>query len=866
MYNNLTMKNSSVLSLLLVACGAKALELSYPVVERRTMELFTIDNLEDYKLTYSDDAHPKRIEPFTLDLFETDGDLDEDSIALIEQKIAEYLKAVVQEAFPDHAVASVNCDILAQEMITKAVARTRRHLQTDTGSRITNDVTITFEDEPSPVLADVRKVIYAALGDLSSLLSSIRDATEGDELDNLTEIDTNIGVPITPAPSPAPSNDEDPFTGIITDQEEENSRDGVDASIWGAIVAGSALALVFAALLAIRRRSRDQESVVRSEHNVNLFLEDGSDIFSVETGMDKMQRQLSEDLSADSNSQNTGSKNDTTKSGDINEILSDTEGGGVDGSPPVSPTKSMFSFFTGFMSTGEATVPTSNTTKEKNISGKPPMSPLTASNDKRGTPHSIGSSLFTFSEEAENGNDDSNHNKTTRSPNADVSQLSESTHNKSDNDSKLAGLEIQTSVDSSGVAGMTPTSLLGVPDLAGNEEEGAFQNIDLGDNHAFDPFSVSQSMEDHAPTKTKWTLFGFMKSKKKKRELHENSKSDGNRTPGKTEDIEGGYFSDPGPYDTVNSPPQLNLKWDRPKEAVKNAAKARAFVQAINQTYGYTDDLDEESARRRRHAKSTAGDGTTDYQRETMNVDDTMVALDVMSFSDSEMSGYGTSESPKNLQRGPPRHPNGATAPPMLKPLMGGTPNTHGSGSAPGSAQSNFSTGSSDNSQSRQLINDLVWLEKKIAGAKKDQAQQGQGKSPSRAAAIEQSDSLSFASRDGPVFTSGSEDEGFGDVGTPRSKQGSSGGTPKNGMKSIICRDCYAPPGKLKIVIHSTKDGPAVHTVKEGSSLEGHIFAGDLIISVDDVDTRSHTAEQVMRMMTAKTRFERKITVLHIEN
>jgi C-terminal processing protease CtpA/Prc len=85
-------------------------------------------------------------------------------------------------------------------------------------------------------------------------------------------------------------------------------------------------------------------------------------------------------------------------------------------------------------------------------------------------------------------------------------------------------------------------------------------------------------------------------------------------------------------------------------------------------------------------------------------------------------------------------------------------------------------------------------------------------------------------------------------------------------VKNIICRDCYAPPGKLHIVIHSTKDGPAVHTVKPGSSLEGHIFAGDLIIAVDNVDTRAYTAEQVMKMMAAKSSFERKITVLHVED
>jgi len=85
-------------------------------------------------------------------------------------------------------------------------------------------------------------------------------------------------------------------------------------------------------------------------------------------------------------------------------------------------------------------------------------------------------------------------------------------------------------------------------------------------------------------------------------------------------------------------------------------------------------------------------------------------------------------------------------------------------------------------------------------------------------------------------------------------------------MQSIICRDCFAPPGTLHIIIHSTKDGPAVHSVQEGSSLEGQLFPGDLIVAVDNKDTRSLTADQVMRMMQGKSGFERKITVLHFED
>jgi hypothetical protein len=178
-------------------------------------------------------------------------------------------------------------------------------------------------------------------------------------------------------------------------------------------------------------------------------------------------------------------------------------------------------------------------------------------------------------------------------------------------------------------------------------------------------------------------------------------------------------------------------------------------------------------------------------------------------------------------------------------------------------------------SPSKQLISDLVWLERKIAGNSQsvirsdggvqDSSTEVTGPQPH---AIQQSDSLSFLSGDNnnasvtrsKNSSASSASQKQGDGSTLTSKSG-----PKASRHSIVCRDCYAPPGKLKIVIHSTKDGPAVHTVKKGSTLEGHVFAGDLIISVDNVDTRSYTAEQVMKMMTAKTRYERKITVLHFE-
>lgn len=161
----------------------------------------------------------------------------------------------------------------------------------------------------------------------------------------------------------------------------------------------------------------------------------------------------------------------------------------------------------------------------------------------------------------------------------------------------------------------------------------------------------------------------------------------------------------------------------------------------------------------------------------------------------------------------------------------------------------------SDISPSHQLINDLVWLEKKIADVRSSAGAPFIDPlcplSPSSPGMIQPTDSLSYKSQDAQVSPSSADTSTIGSNGI---------------MQNIICRDCFAPPGKLQIVIHSTKDGPAVHMVKPGSSLEGHIFPGDLIIAVDNVDTRTYSAEQVMKTMASKSDFERKITVLHFED
>lgn len=245
----------------------------------------------------------------------------------------------------------------------------------------------------------------------------------------------------------------------------------------------------------------------------------------------------------------------------------------------------------------------------------------------------------------------------------------------------------------------------------------------------------------------------------------------------------------------------------------------------------------------RRHVGNTDIDGTAMYQTNAMHpLDWSYKSTDMQSVGDSTMS-ENDEAMPRQFLFGGKKERRSRTA-----RSPGAEPRT------PGSQRSGKSATTNDTSQgsaSRQLINDLVWLEKKIADVR-----QGSVAHPG----VDTVDSLSYVSDDNEAVVSvSSRDE------SSEADPTVSTGRNESVMSSIVCRDCYAPPGKLHIVIHSTKDGPAVHTVKQGSSLQGHIFPGDLIISVDNVDTRTFTAEQVMKMMASKSDQERKITVLHFE-
>ena len=75
-------------------------------------------------------------------------------------------------------------------------------------------------------------------------------------------------------------------------------------------------------------------------------------------------------------------------------------------------------------------------------------------------------------------------------------------------------------------------------------------------------------------------------------------------------------------------------------------------------------------------------------------------------------------------------------------------------------------------------------------------------------------------------------------------------------------RYVYAPPGKLGIVIDTTVEGPVVHKVNTNSSLAEQIWPGDIIVAIDDVDTRAMSATAITQLMVQTANQRRTLTVV----
>ena len=148
-----------------------------------------------------------------------------------------------------------------------------------------------------------------------------------------------------------------------------------------------------------------------------------------------------------------------------------------------------------------------------------------------------------------------------------------------------------------------------------------------------------------------------------------------------------------------------------------------------------------------------------------------------------------------------------------------------------------------------QFISDLVWLEKKISDENAKGTTGSKSKQESYLGSLAIADSYSY------------ECDEFSPRSNSDEESTIASGVNSQAM-SIVCRDCYIPPGNLDVEIASTKDGPVIKKLGD-KTLGGHLNVGDLIMALDDNDTRSLSAEAMAKALSSKAGLQRKLTLLH---
>lgn len=76
----------------------------------------------------------------------------------------------------------------------------------------------------------------------------------------------------------------------------------------------------------------------------------------------------------------------------------------------------------------------------------------------------------------------------------------------------------------------------------------------------------------------------------------------------------------------------------------------------------------------------------------------------------------------------------------------------------------------------------------------------------------------------------------------------------------------YAPPGKVGVAIDVVNGRPTVHKIRNGSPLEGLLQPGDIILSIDDVETNNMSSADVTQLMVKRMNYRRKISFIRSSN
>lgn len=226
------------------------------------------------------------------------------------------------------------------------------------------------------------------------------------------------------------------------------------------------------------------------------------------------------------------------------------------------------------------------------------------------------------------------------------------------------------------------------------------------------------------------------------------------------------------------------------------------------------------------------------YELEASSVDDTSTE----NFSDSNQGGF-------------PGYIDGAFPTEYVGPVAKYLDSSH-IGTVDEHDIEQASSQETDESKSslNRFISDLVWLEQKIADENAQEtagAKAAENNHQGIELQMHDSDSDSY-SYDIEPFSPRSLSDADSTVTSRTASQ----------TTSIVCRDCLIHPGVLDVEIISTKDGPVISSIRN-ESLLGHLNVGDLIMAIDDCDTRSLTAEQMVEAISSRSSLQRKLTLLH---
>jgi len=918
---------------LLVAVGAKSQGRTYHV---RKVEHRSLLDPSDLYLTHSDDGKSKTLPRFLVDIYPTRGSMNEEAEAVVRMAMNEYLLTELNDIYgpESNELESVGTELLRTAIITKTSDK-RSNL--NRGTEMEMELTLTFDNEPSPDTLELHETVKTVMADLSSFVTNLtafeNQVTRGVTYAERREI-------LTRSPTEAPVDNTDSVNGnenASTGPVDQSSRSSYATNVVTPVILASCI-IALAVYLIFRRRKKSTAETPKGDL---MYVDVENDLYSMDRSLessqsppgihspneDSIQYSTSADGAGDSifsgvdsttsfthNVRANKASTATSQAGKINKrkllstpkfahsplsmfseesVPQDEDELSERYSPKMadqpSLTDSDISSFKDEIHGAPQTVapsPSENSTYLQEDSIQQPSSALRKNSWYGSEPGSSGDVLADLAvlSSIRRGEtlDPTPTGKAHRLTKAGLESPAKEENNvASYNPYGASPIKEQTNsvcynpfncnpITSAGTQPTSPTVFSakvaqipqGDTSVLISDKTPLRRNSALTssapDSHVVDevqadgekngkPASTVGSMSAKA-SQIIGGIFGFGGEGATSGNTSRNSSLDcgskpcspsscrsgrGNRTSTPT----GKNWQDSKyPGRAASSPPGAeNYLYDlsrpsspggKPEPRMKDCAPEYGclpFRRMVDKAPGTMESNDPEGiypGSGRRHAgNKLGGDGTAMYQTNAME------PLD-WSYKSADIASVGDSTISENDGAGSPRHF-------ISKKNSSSLASPRGESKTP---MSQVSNGSPHASPSRQLVNDLLWLEKKIADVRQ----------------IDTVDSLSYVSQDNMSY----DDDEDPTISTDKND---------SVMSSIVCRDCYAPPGKLHIVIHSTKDGPAVHTVKEGSSLEGHIFPGDLIISVDNVDTRSYTAEQVMKMMATKSDLERKITVLHFE-